>query len=216
MNDTMTFGLGPQARILTDLVAGVRDEQRADATPCENCAVRNLLGHLSGLVVAFRDAGRKDLGVTTGTSPDAAVPDIGPDWRQRLPEALAGLAEAWRDPAAWTGMTRAGGVDPPGAVAAAVLADELVVHGWDLARATGQEYAPTRPRWGRRTASSSTPPRTPTASTASSAPSSRCRTTPPCSTGRWDRADGTRAGSRRPPGTGSGPGPGNVLSGPCP
>ncbi|MEU3335814.1 TIGR03086 family metal-binding protein [Streptomyces sp. NPDC002144] len=45
-------------------------------------------------------------------------------------------------PAAGTGMTRAGGVDLPGAVAAAVAVDELVIHGWDLARATGLPYAP--------------------------------------------------------------------------
>jgi uncharacterized protein (TIGR03086 family) len=39
-------------------------------------------------------------------------------------------------------MTRAGGVDLPGAVAAAVVADELVIHGWDLAVATGRPYEP--------------------------------------------------------------------------
>ncbi len=48
----------------------------------------------------------------------------------------------WREPESWSGTTRAGGVDLPGAVAGAVVADELVIHGWDLARATGQEYAP--------------------------------------------------------------------------
>jgi uncharacterized protein (TIGR03086 family) len=37
-------------------------------------------------------------------------------------------------------MTRAGGVDLPGEVAGVVALDELVVHGWDLARATGQHY----------------------------------------------------------------------------
>jgi uncharacterized protein (TIGR03086 family) len=37
-------------------------------------------------------------------------------------------------------MTRVGGVDLPGEVAAVVALDELVVHGWDLARATGQPY----------------------------------------------------------------------------
>ncbi|WP_435643939.1 TIGR03086 family metal-binding protein [Streptomyces sp. H49] len=63
-------------------------------------------------------------------------------WRDELPRALDELADAWRDPAAWTGTTRAGGVDLPGEVAGAVVADELVIHGWDLARATGRPYTP--------------------------------------------------------------------------
>ncbi|MGV9349348.1 TIGR03086 family metal-binding protein [Streptomyces spiralis] len=141
MNDTI-FDLGPQTRAVARLAEGVRDEQLAGPTPCPDLATRNLLGHLLGLAVAFRDAGRKHLGVTTDTPPNTAVPDIGPAWREELPKALDDLAEIWRDPAAWTGMTRAGGVDLPGEVAGAVVADELVIHGWDLARATGQEYEP--------------------------------------------------------------------------
>ena len=35
-------------------------------------------------------------------------------------------------------MTAAGGVDLPGDVAGVVALDELVIHGWDLAKATGQ------------------------------------------------------------------------------
>jgi uncharacterized protein (TIGR03086 family) len=50
------------------------------------------------------------------------------------------MAEAWRDPEAWTGMTKAGGIDLPGEVAGVVALDELVVHGWDVARASGQPY----------------------------------------------------------------------------
>ncbi|WP_217235743.1 TIGR03086 family metal-binding protein [Streptomyces sp. AC555_RSS877] len=142
MTDPTTFDLGPQTRIIARLAEGVSDEQLTAPTPCPKMALRNLLGHLIGLSVAFRDAGRKDLGVTTDTSPDTAVPDIAPGWREELPKNLDELADAWRDPAAWTGMTRAGGVDLPGAVAAAVAVDELVIHGWDLARATGQPYAP--------------------------------------------------------------------------
>ncbi|GGV79316.1 TIGR03086 family metal-binding protein [Streptomyces griseoloalbus] len=141
MTDT-ALDLGPQARIVARLAEGVPDELLADGTPCPDYAVRNVLGHLLGLAVAFRDAGRKKLGVTTDTSPGSAVPDIGPGWREELPKALDELADAWRDPAAWTGMTRAGGVDLPGEVAGAVAVDELVIHGWDLARATGQDYAP--------------------------------------------------------------------------
>ncbi|MFF5186156.1 TIGR03086 family metal-binding protein [Streptomyces sp. NPDC000345] len=139
---TTTLDLGPQTEIVARLAAAVQDEQLADGTPCPGCAVRNMLGHLTGLAAAFRDAARKGPGTLTGTAPDAAAADLGPGWRTALPRLLDELADAWRDPAAWTGMTRAGGLDMPGAVAAAVAADELVIHGWDLARATGQEYAP--------------------------------------------------------------------------
>ncbi|MFD8176376.1 TIGR03086 family metal-binding protein [Streptomyces sp. NPDC059709] len=139
---TATLDLGPQTRILARLADGVREDRLADPTPCPDLAVRNLLGHLTGLAVAFRDAARKDLGPTTDTSPEASVPDVGPGWREELAKVLGELADAWREPDAWTGMTRAGGIDLPGAVAGAVVADELVIHGWDLARATGQEYTP--------------------------------------------------------------------------
>ncbi|MFF8576963.1 TIGR03086 family metal-binding protein [Streptomyces sp. NPDC015140] len=141
-HDTTTLDLGPQTRVLARLAEGVSDARLADPTPCPDLAVRNLLGHLTGLAVAFRDAARKDLGATTDTAPESSVPDIGPGWREELAGALGELAVAWRDPGAWTGMTRAGGIDLPGDVAGAVVADELVVHGWDLARATGQEYRP--------------------------------------------------------------------------
>lgn len=139
---TATLDLGPQTRILARLADGVREDRLADPTPCPDLAVRNLLGHLTGLAVAFRDAARKNLGPTTDTSPEASVPDVGPGWREELAKVLGELADAWREPDAWTGMTRAGGIDLPGAVAGAVVADELVIHGWDLARATGQEYTP--------------------------------------------------------------------------
>ncbi|MEU9600575.1 TIGR03086 family metal-binding protein [Streptomyces sp. NPDC048109] len=139
---TATLDLGPQTRILARLADGVREDRLADPTPCPDLAVRHLLGHLTGLAVAFRDAARKDLGPTTDTSPEASVPDVGPGWCEELAKVLGELADAWREPDAWTGMTRAGGIDLPGAVAGAVVADELVIHGWDLARATGQEYTP--------------------------------------------------------------------------
>ncbi|MET9693815.1 TIGR03086 family metal-binding protein [Streptomyces sp. NPDC006514] len=142
MTGTTTFDLGPQARIVARLAAAVPDARLADRTPCPAYTVADLLGHLVGLCVAFRDAARKDLGATTDTPPGRAALLLPARWREDLPRVLGELAEAWQDPAAWTGMTRAGGVDLPGPLAGAVAADELVVHGWDLARATGQEYVP--------------------------------------------------------------------------
>ncbi len=141
MTDTM-LDLGPQTRIVARLAEGVSDARLADATPCPQYSVGTLLGHLLGLAVAFRDAGRKELGATTDTDPGTALPELTPGWREELPKVLDELAEVWRDPRAWTGMTRAGGVDLPGDVAGAVVIDELVIHAWDLARATGQPYAP--------------------------------------------------------------------------
>ncbi|MFJ5778425.1 TIGR03086 family metal-binding protein [Streptomyces sp. NPDC093094] len=139
---TPIIDLGPQTRVVARLAEAVTEEQLSGPTPCPDLRVRNMLGHLLHLSVAFRDAGRKDLGVTTDTSPVGTLPDIGPGWRKELPDVLGELAGAWRDPAAWTGRTRAGGVDLPGAVAGAVAVDELVVHGWDLARAVGVPYEP--------------------------------------------------------------------------
>jgi uncharacterized protein (TIGR03086 family) len=137
-----TLDLGPQALVVARLAEEVGEEQLDAVTPCPEYAVRHLLGHLAGLSAAFRDAGRKDLGATTDTAPTSRLPDVTPGWRAELPKVLGELAEAWRDPAAWTGETRAGGVDLPGEIAGIVAADELVVHGWDLARATGRPYAP--------------------------------------------------------------------------
>jgi len=140
--DATTVDLGPQTLIIARLAEGVADERLDGPTPCPEYSVGGMLGHLLGLSVAFRDAGRKRLGAMTDSAPDPAASRLPSGWRAELPKALDELAAVWREPEAWSGMTRAGGVDLPGAVAGAVVADELVIHGWDLARATGQEYEP--------------------------------------------------------------------------
>ncbi|MCH6163667.1 TIGR03086 family metal-binding protein [Streptomyces marispadix] len=132
--------LGPQAREVKALLGGVRDDGLAAPTPCGSYSVRELLGHLLDLARAFTDAARKDLGAGTDRDPSASLPRLPDDWRERLPVQLDELAAAWRSEAAWEGDTRAGGVDLPGSVAGIVAINELVLHGWDLARATGQEY----------------------------------------------------------------------------
>ncbi|WP_073755511.1 TIGR03086 family metal-binding protein [Streptomyces sp. CB03234] len=134
--------LGPATRRVAKLLDGVADDRLDAPTPCPEYAVRELLAHLVGLAVAFRDAGRKDFGPTTDTDPQAGLPVLGDDWRTALPRRLDELADAWRAQGAWEGTTRAGGVTLPGEVAGMVALNEVLIHGWDLARATGQEYAP--------------------------------------------------------------------------
>lgn len=137
---TPTIDLEPAARQIASLLDGIDELQLDGPTPCPDYAVRELLAHLVGLTTAFRDAARKDFGPTTDTAPDASVPVLGDDWREALPPLLEELVTAWREPAARQGMTRAGSVDLPGEVALLVALDELVIHGWDLARSTGQKY----------------------------------------------------------------------------
>ncbi|OEU92257.1 hypothetical protein DB35_07305 [Streptomyces abyssalis] len=132
--------LGPQAREVKALVDGVRDDQLAAPTPCETYSVRELLGHLYGLSQAFTDAAAKNLGAGTDQDPGASLPQLPDDWRSRLPVQLDELAAAWRSESAWEGETQAGGVTLPGELAGLVALNELVLHGWDLARATGQDY----------------------------------------------------------------------------
>ena len=137
---TAPVDLGPPARRVADLVAAVPDDRLADPTPCADTSVGDLLDHVGGLSLAFTAAASKTPlpGGAQGPSADAAK--LGDDWRTRIPAQVTGLAEAWRDPQAWTGMTQAGGIDLPGEIAGLVALDELVIHGWDLARATGQAY----------------------------------------------------------------------------
>jgi uncharacterized protein (TIGR03086 family) len=130
--------LGPATRTVADVVRRVRDEQLTRPTPCPKYSVADLLDHLDGLSLAFEAAARKD---PVDGPPSVDGSRLAEGWRERIAERLDALAEAWRDPQAWTGMTAAGGVELPGEVGGQVAVNEVVTHGWDLAVATGQEYA---------------------------------------------------------------------------
>jgi uncharacterized protein (TIGR03086 family) len=131
--------LEPATQRMAELIDGVPDELLGGPTPCRGYTLGELLDHVGGTALAFTAAARKAIAMGSDrASGDASR--LGDDWRTRIPRDLAALAEAWRDPAAWTGMTRAGGVDMPGEVAALVVLDEMVIHGWDVARASGQPY----------------------------------------------------------------------------
>lgn len=120
---------------MASLVEAVPDRSLGRPTPCERYTVGDLLDHVAGSALAFTAAAVKRP-LEGGPSGDAA--NLAPDWRTRIPTDVVAVADAWRDPDAWTGMTAAGGVELPAEVAGVVALDELVIHGWDLAKATGQ------------------------------------------------------------------------------
>lgn len=136
----MTIDLQAPADELARIVAGVRDDQLAGLTPCTDSDVTTLLAHVGGLSIAFRDAARKIDGPTTSTPPSEAGLDLTDGWREEIPTQLDELAQAWREPGSHEGVAMAGGITMPAAVMLVVANNELVLHAWDLARATGQSF----------------------------------------------------------------------------
>ena len=135
---TIPYDLAPAAEQIGRLADGVTQQQFGDPTPCPDWPVAVILNHLIALTEAFTDSARKTPR-HDAPEPTADLPD---GWRDLLRARLDELVEAWRDPAAWSGEATVGGVTMPAELTAAVVADELVVHGWDLARGTGQPYEP--------------------------------------------------------------------------
>ena len=133
------LSLGPAAAEVTRLVEGVRDDQLELPTPCGDTPVAGLLEHFMSLTHAFTCGARKVQPTeNTGGLPDPE--NLDPNWRTVLPRRLQELADAWTEPAAWEGETEVGSVTMAGGEMGMVALDELVIHGWDLARGTGQPY----------------------------------------------------------------------------
>jgi uncharacterized protein (TIGR03086 family) len=125
---------------LAVLVRGVRADQLDDPTPCVKFRVRDLLGHFLGnldqVTRSFSGAPVRDL------TPRPEI--IGDDPGAAFDTLLGAFQAAMREPGA---MERTIALPPPfGAVPAEVfvrfLVFDLMMHSWDLAKATGQTYAP--------------------------------------------------------------------------
>lgn len=135
------FDLEPAASAVAELLDGIDDARLGAPTPCTGTSVAALLDHFVMLTAAFTDTARKAPG-RAGPPPRPDAAHLDPAWRTTLPRQLDGLVAAWREPSAWQGEASAGGVTLPADTMAAVALDELVLHGWDLARATGQRFEP--------------------------------------------------------------------------
>src|SRR4051812_4866766 len=103
-----TLDFGPATTAVAGLVAGVRDDQLGDPTPCPAYTVGDLLDHLHGLCLAFTSAARKD-GVPGEPSADGSR--LPAHWRASIAARLDDLASAWQDPSAYSGLTMAGPIE---------------------------------------------------------------------------------------------------------
>jgi len=120
-------------------VDNVTQAQLGGPTPCGEWDVRALLNHL--ILWTSHSLERRAHGESV--APElmehdfAAAPDFATAYRAQLERALA----AWADPAVWDRELDVMGTKTPAADVGALIIAELVLHGWDLAAATGQDYS---------------------------------------------------------------------------
>ena len=121
------------------VMANVRPEQLDDPTPCDEYDVRQLLGHLIGVLrrVATWRRGQNPFSV-----PTVAGDVANGSWPQAWAEAAREAEAAWSDDAVLERVIRLPWAELPGAAILAMYTSEVTVHTWDLATATGQ-----RPEW---------------------------------------------------------------------
>lgn len=109
------------------VVRGIGTDQLTAPTPCAEYDVQGLIDHMLHWGPSLARASRHSDG--------AALPGGNPLERQ-----IEQLVAAWSVPGAWAGVTTMGGPhEMPARMIGAMVIGEIVVHGWDLARATGQQ-----------------------------------------------------------------------------
>ena len=122
-------------------VAAVRPEDLTASTPCAEWTLRQLLNHMIGALTLHLDAAH---GLPVDRS--QADPDtdrIGADPASAFAALAARAARTWREPRVLDRTLTLPMGPVPGSAVAMLHLTEVVVHGWDVGRATGEN--PTIP-----------------------------------------------------------------------
>jgi uncharacterized protein (TIGR03086 family) len=121
------------------VVAGVPEGTLNAPTPCGDWDLRTLINHtiLWTSYSAERRAHGESVGEELMNKDFTADPGFREDYAQQIGQAI----DAWSDPAAWAGTRNVMGAETPAADVGAMLLMETALHGWDVARATGQEFS---------------------------------------------------------------------------
>lgn len=145
MTETPVDGLAVALEATGQLIGGVPPGQWDAPTPCPGWTARDLVGHLiTGNAVFAQALSQNPANEGTSTpAPGNPVPSLPPDGE--LATAYGGgaarLLDAFRRPGVLEETVTVPFGTVPGFVALHLRLTELLVHGWDLARATGQATA---------------------------------------------------------------------------
>src|ERR1700677_4383250 len=139
----MAAAAAEAARVVTGAAKGAAKDAAQDAvntqtTPCADWDLRTLLNHT--ILWTAYSAERRAHGESV--APELMTKDFTaePGYQAAYAAQLGRAVQAWSDPKAWQGDIGVMGEAAPAADVGAMLLMEMVLHGWDVARATGQEY----------------------------------------------------------------------------
>ncbi|MFI2345630.1 TIGR03086 family metal-binding protein [Streptomyces sp. NPDC019443] len=120
------------------IARGVTADQLSAPTPCKEWDVRGLVSHL----VLYSSHGLEHRALRKQLPDELTSRDFtaDADWAEQYAAQLDRALAAWSDPAVWEGEVDLGFTSMPAPEIASLITKELAVHGWDLARATGQQY----------------------------------------------------------------------------
>jgi len=120
------------AAVASAVVAGVRPDQLDEPTPCTDWTVRQLLNHLVGGTVRFADA------MAGAPMSDPTAGYLTDDLAGDFDRSVGRLRDLFAEPDGLTRLVPTPFGERPGAFLASLRANEMLLHAWDLARATGR------------------------------------------------------------------------------
>jgi uncharacterized protein (TIGR03086 family) len=124
------------------VVRGIPDTKSLDdPTSCGDWDLRTLLNHT--ILWTSYSAERRAHGESVAEDLMNKDFTADPGFREDYAKQLAKAVDAWSTPAAWEGTRDMMGSATPATDIGAMLIMEMALHGWDVAKATGQEYHAT-------------------------------------------------------------------------
>jgi uncharacterized protein (TIGR03086 family) len=135
----------PACSRMIDVLHGVTIDQLTRTSPCTEYTVGDLIDHVDQVSRMFTALAQRDTGEPKGSDYDPDTAHRDPGWRERVARHVRALGQAWDDPAAWEGTTNLSGPDLSNDLWGKITLTELVVHGWDIAQATGQPFGLPEP-----------------------------------------------------------------------
>jgi uncharacterized protein (TIGR03086 family) len=134
----MAAAAAEAARVVAGAAKAANTETLDQTTPCTDWDLRTLLNHM--ILWTSYSAERRAYGESVAEELMSKDFTAEPGYAQAYQGQIAKAVDAWSKPEAWAGDRNVMGSATPAADIAAMLIAEMVLHGWDIAKATGQDY----------------------------------------------------------------------------